>query len=339
MSLGGRFVVGTGRCGSTLLSRMLRCHPRVLELSEFFVGLDWNRRFQSEPVSGEEYADLLRAPHPLVTLVLQRGHRPEEVTYPLGRTGARYLPSDPIPWPLAAALPPLSDDPDALFDAALAFVVRQGTRRPAAHAGRLFDFLVERMAKDVWVERSAGSLTYLKDLSRALPDAKFLHLHRQGEDAALSMREHPVFRLAVMLTYQIPLGETGSNEDLRALASDGDHVSRLIASRPRAEFFGRWWSDQIRLGVEAGRKLGPDCYREVAFEALLTKPERTLHEISEFLELPDADGWRSAAAALVDPRRAPRVMADPGEVAALTVACAPGNQLLGRPPRRSAQRV
>jgi hypothetical protein len=37
-----RFIIGTGRCGSTLLSRMLRLHPRVLELSELFVGLDWS---------------------------------------------------------------------------------------------------------------------------------------------------------------------------------------------------------------------------------------------------------------------------------------------------------
>ena len=29
------FVVGTGRCGSTMLSNMLREHPKVLSLSEF----------------------------------------------------------------------------------------------------------------------------------------------------------------------------------------------------------------------------------------------------------------------------------------------------------------
>ncbi len=30
------FVVGTGRCGSTLLSRLLREHRDVLSMSEFF---------------------------------------------------------------------------------------------------------------------------------------------------------------------------------------------------------------------------------------------------------------------------------------------------------------
>ena len=30
------YVVGTGRCGSTMLSNMLREHPKVLSISEFF---------------------------------------------------------------------------------------------------------------------------------------------------------------------------------------------------------------------------------------------------------------------------------------------------------------
>ena len=33
------FVVGTGRCGSTMLSNMLRIHPEVLSLSEFMVAI------------------------------------------------------------------------------------------------------------------------------------------------------------------------------------------------------------------------------------------------------------------------------------------------------------
>ena len=42
-----RFVVGTGRCGSTLLSRMLGENRSVLSIFEFFNGLDMTRRFSS----------------------------------------------------------------------------------------------------------------------------------------------------------------------------------------------------------------------------------------------------------------------------------------------------
>ncbi len=43
-----RFVVGSGRCGSTLLSRMLDAHPDVVSIFEFFTGLDVMRRFSAE---------------------------------------------------------------------------------------------------------------------------------------------------------------------------------------------------------------------------------------------------------------------------------------------------
>ena len=45
-----RFVVGTGRCGSTLLSRMLAEQPQTLSVFEYFNGLDAARRFTREPL-------------------------------------------------------------------------------------------------------------------------------------------------------------------------------------------------------------------------------------------------------------------------------------------------
>jgi len=51
-----RFIVGSGRCGSTLLSRMLARHSTVTSLCEFFNGLDIARRFAPEPVGGAAVA-------------------------------------------------------------------------------------------------------------------------------------------------------------------------------------------------------------------------------------------------------------------------------------------
>jgi len=61
-----RFIVGTGRCGSTLLSRMLGLNPETLSLFEYFNGLDVFRRFAPEPVSGAEFADLIASAAPSV---------------------------------------------------------------------------------------------------------------------------------------------------------------------------------------------------------------------------------------------------------------------------------
>ena len=40
-----RFIIGTGRCGSTILSKMLDVHPEVCVLSEFLVGLDGIKKY------------------------------------------------------------------------------------------------------------------------------------------------------------------------------------------------------------------------------------------------------------------------------------------------------
>ena len=69
-----RFVVGSGRCGSTLLSRMLALHRDVVSLFEVFNGLDGARRFDPTPVSGAAIGELLGAEQPFVTAVLRRGY-------------------------------------------------------------------------------------------------------------------------------------------------------------------------------------------------------------------------------------------------------------------------
>ena len=69
-----RFIVGTGRCGSTLLSKMIARNPEVLSLFEYFNGLDGARRFRAEPMSGAEYRDLICDVHPFLHPVLERGY-------------------------------------------------------------------------------------------------------------------------------------------------------------------------------------------------------------------------------------------------------------------------
>jgi len=67
ISLMERFVVGTGRCGSTLLSEMLGRHPGLLSIFEFFTGLDAAERFRSQSMDGYELATLIGAEQPMVT--------------------------------------------------------------------------------------------------------------------------------------------------------------------------------------------------------------------------------------------------------------------------------
>src|SRR5690242_1668812 len=66
------FVVGTGRCGSTLLSNILREDERILSLSEFFISLS-PFAFHKKELDGKEFWDILATPRPKAIQMVRYG--------------------------------------------------------------------------------------------------------------------------------------------------------------------------------------------------------------------------------------------------------------------------
>lgn len=315
-----RFIVGTGRCGSTLLTRMLAQHPAVLPLNEFFTGLDWGKRFAPDPLSGADLAALIATPNDVVTQVTARGYDAEEVTYPFEAT-SRYRRDQGVPWVLVATLPRLSHTPDALFDETMAYARGLPPAPLAIQYRRLFDWLTARFDRRLWIERSGSSIDYVGDLARLYPNARFVHIHRDGHEAALSMRAHPFYRLAVNMLYAL-VPEAHGGED---------PITALLESLPPVEIFGRYWSEQLTRGLAALRRLDPARHLAVRFEDLLTAPGDVLTTIGAFFELPGEPQWTDHAAALVRGAPAPRFeQLENEEQERLAQACREGQRLLGR---------
>ena len=332
-----RFIVGTGRCGSTLLSTMLACHPEVTSVCEFFNGLDGARRFQREPMSGRAYRALVCEPQAFLNMVLERGYPVPEIVYPIDDPTSRFGRGGDLPWILGSTLPRLEDAADALYDETCRFLDAQPDRSAPGHALALFAWWAERRGRPHWIERSGAAIDYLGALERHFGEARFVHIHRQGEEAALSMRGHHAFRLAIMLANGLPPGTGRTAAELRAAAPDADRITQLLESRPPPELFGKWWNDQVARGVEARASLPADRYREVRFEELLERPEETLACVARALALPDPEGrWREEAARQVRSAPAPRLDGlEAAERDALIAACTAGNAALGRAPLRS----
>jgi hypothetical protein len=258
---------------------MLGRHPDVLSLFEFFTGLDWGKRFAADPIGGGEFRALVAAEQPFVTAVMRRGYPVEEITYPFdsadGVDGAgRYRRDDPLPWILVSMLPRLTDDPDSLYDELVRELDVAPSMPPIDHYRRMFGWLGRRLGRAHWIERSGSSIEYVDELARLFTNARFVHLHRAGPEVALSMREHHAYRLPICLLYGAPLDDgTPISElgdiDVNTVPSGDDPISRILASRPSAEYFGRYWNDQVVKGMAAVAAIPAERVLSVPFSPAL----------------------------------------------------------------------
>lgn len=100
-------------------------------------------------------------------------------------------------------------------------------------------------------DKTPGYITDLPLVTRLLPEAKVLHVIRDGRDSTLSYLDHAY----------------------------GPADLEQAAFR---------WRNRVRKGKRAGAALG-DRYAELRYEDLVADPERELRRVSAFFELPWSD--------------------------------------------------
>ncbi|QLH23178.1 sulfotransferase [Streptomyces sp. Rer75] len=318
------FVVGTGRCGSTALSEVLRLHPHLLSLSELMASLEPSA-LPEGPLTGEEFWEILASPPAFANRLIREGFGLPEHTYP-GFGGRFSADGDGIPAVAMTTLPHLSDEPDALFDA-LRPVVCGRPRGPAGeHHRALFDALAERFGSRAVVERSGFSLRLVPRLREVFPEARFVHLYRDGADCALSMSRHPGFRM-------IQLMREGGDVpgELAALMSDESAEIKPLLTRPvPLSAFGRLWSDTVIEGLAHLDALPGELVLPLSYEALLDAPDAELTRLAAYLGVEPLSGWLAGARVLLDGgRRGSAERLPPAELAALRESCAAGVRALG----------
>jgi hypothetical protein len=112
-----------------------------------------------------------------------------------------------------------------------------------------YDLYAEREGKSRWGDKTPRYMRAMPRIERALPEARFIHLIRDGRDVALSQAE-------------------------RALEGTAPSLQE-VADR---------WQRRIRTAREHARELD-NSYLEVRYEDLVADPEATLRRICEFIEL------------------------------------------------------
>ena len=338
------FVVGTGRCGSTMLSRILREHPDVLSMSEFFgilrlASSSGRSGFPVGDMTGAELWELLARPFPMLDAMVTAGLRTAEMIYPFG--AGRFAPATGVPLISHCILPILAADPDELFGA-LAAEVPRWPRRPAAGQYRaLFGYLAGLLGRPVVVERSAASLHLVGRLHEQFPAARFVHLYRDGPDCALSMSRHPMFRREILAiaalratrlppTATLPQIDAALPARLRGMICPPYDAAKLMTHPIPVAVFGRdVWSPMICAGQAALRELSPGRRTRLRYEDLLRDPVASLTRLAGFIGVTAPTSWLDQAREMIDPAQARRAGAaaaelDPDAFAALAAACEPG---------------
>jgi hypothetical protein len=321
-----RFIVGTGRCGSTLLNNMLAKHPDMAVMSEFFAAVDREIWQPNVTITGGEFSRMLGQANVHGDIMVHRGTREKEILTDL--TGLTSLPALFI-----GMIPSLSDTPDLLLAEVLAKAATFPEQPVSRHVTDLFDWLVRHLGKKCWIERSGPSIQHLPYLVDMYPDALFVHLHRDGAEVALSMQRHQYFQLDVSFFFDPPTRADIEDTEIGGHpVTDTDTFSRRLTDVLPAEKFGEFWSLLQIAGARGLARLDPSQVLDVRFEDLVTQPGPTMERIASFLALPERQGWIDAAAQMVaggmPPTRLEKLPKD--EQDALLTSCRIGRLLLGR---------
>lgn len=345
-SLRPHFVVGTGRCGSTLLSTIFRSHPDVLSISELFTALVPDG-FPPGKTTAAELWRILSEPRPSGRILVANRLEPDEFLYPVD-AGGRFTRQTGVPPIAMTCLPHLTDEPDVLYAELERFVAALTPAPVGVQYARVFDELAARLGKRMWIERSGGSLAFAESLVRSFPGARFVHIHRDGRACALSMSRAPAFRLdLVRRLLEAELGydpyasaerptATRLPEELRPLLPETFDPEAFWALPIPVARFGRQWSTMVLRGLRALAAVPPEDVLHVSYERLTAEPEAELERLFAFLELAPPDGvWLAEAAARVEQRPSKRSALPANELRELERATRAGEEQLRRLRRTS----
>jgi sulfotransferase family protein len=217
------FIVGCPRSGTTLLQRMVNAHPQVAITPESH----WIPRLYEKPWA--------QTPAGVVEfkLIRELGAHPKFARLGIGRKEIKYLKK----------------------------LLRNG--HPLTYSSlvtKVFDFYGQAQGKSLVGDKTPDYVRRISILHELWPEARFVHVVRDGRDVCLSMREWPKVR-----------------------PKPGDFMTWREDPVSTAAW---WWAFNVRLGRDAGKPLGSELYYELRYEALVEFPREECERLCAFLGLP-----------------------------------------------------
>ncbi|MGI9013003.1 MAG: sulfotransferase family protein [Phycisphaerales bacterium] len=255
------FIVGTGRCGTTMLRKLLQMHHDV---------------------------HIPKETHFFPLLYDSFGQREVDVTQLIDLASRMYLAKGISIFDRICTQQSL-ERAQFLADVRDAIGSEQCTV-PAFMTG-LYSVCGRAAGCSIVGDKTPDYGFCMGDLQQSWPNARFVHIFRDGRDVALSMRRVMSFRFlaAWKINHWWPIGLDRMYESKR-IEAEGDLAVDV--------FFELWLQRFERIRDEATR-LQPGSNLEIAYEQVLADAHGTLSRIASFLSLPADEGWIERAAATV----------------------------------------
>jgi hypothetical protein len=219
------FIVGSTRSGTTLLQRMVDAHPQIAVVHE----THWITRYfeKRTGLTPEGFVT------PELVPKLLEYHR-----FPKMKVGReeleRLINSDePVSYP--------------------SFVTA------------LFDLYGQHEGKSLVGDKTPSYVLNLPTLHGLWPEAKFVHIIRDGRDVCLSM-----------LNWLSEKAQVAARR--RATWTEDPVLTSAL-----------WWKQRVLLGREDGSALGSELYYEIRYETLVSQPATECAALCDFLDLPYDD--------------------------------------------------
>lgn len=134
--------------------------------------------------------------------------------------------------------------------------LRPGVSIAEAIAG-IFEAYAAKEGKPRWGDKTPMYMRHLGLLDRLFPEAQYVHLIRDGRDAAVSFLQMP----------------------------EGTYTRTWAHPDTPAEF-ACLWRTEVEAARRLGRRIGPARYLETRYEELVADPEATVAAICDFAGLP-----------------------------------------------------
>lgn len=254
------FLVGAGRSGTTLLYKLLCLHPDVAYISNYESRLGWFPDGVAARVAHRRLDHKLRAW--------------------FSHGGNAYFTDRP----LLMKVFPTPHEGESVFEACGVPLFPARGELPDARTARLlrgrFDRIRRRAGARTFISKRTANNRRIRYLQAIFPDARFVHLVRDGRDVARSLA-------------------SVSWWDMHRIWWDGRTALEMQnAGEARLAICARNWVREFEEVRAQLASVDPSRVMELRYEALLQDPIQHLDKVLQFLGLEPLDCFRAAIRSL-----------------------------------------